>query len=225
MSTNDTTHDAKTPLQEGGILESNPQEPAIPEKPEPGPPSGSMAEAAFSGTPEEIPPTPPGEQKRGSPGGPGGSGRFKLFLIALAVICIVALIGIYTLNVQITFSNPRATYPYTTTYDVHFPLGKPVSIGNTRMIALTAGDEMIIQVDQNPGEKILVNEERKISERKAIISLYGVPMLQTNFQIYLRYLGLDENKARFYLTVKRSDDIPQFIIDRLLPAEIDAVPA
>lgn len=225
MSTNDTTHDAQTPVQEGEIVESNPDEPVIPEKPKPQPPSRSMAETAYSGSSEEIPSIPPREQKQISSGSTGGAGRFKPVIIALAAICILALIGIYTLNVEITFSNPRATYPYTTTYDVHFPLGQPVSIGNTRMIALTAGDEMIIQVDENPGEKIMVGEERKISERKAIISLFGIPMLQTNFQIYLNYLGLDENKARFYLTVKRSDDIPQFIIDRLLPPEIDAVPA
>lgn len=154
-----------------------------------------------------------------------GVGKLKIALILLAIVAAIVVVAALTLNVTVSAPDPGDSYPYTTTYDVHFPLAQPVIIGNTKMIALTAENEMIIQVDQNPGEKIVVGEERKISERKATITVFGIRAMQTNFQIYLKYLGMDGTKARFYLTVKRSDDIPQFLIDRLLPPEIDARPA
>ncbi|MBN1194784.1 MAG: hypothetical protein JXA08_05500 [Methanomicrobiaceae archaeon] len=227
----------KSPAQEPPeeVLETAPvpdkaAEPAVPEEP-PAAPEPSVEKPA---EPQQEPPTPPPvvippqiirervvevrEQKK-------GVGKLKIALVLLALLAIVVVVAALTLNVTVSAPDPGDSYPYTTTYDVHFPLAQPVIIGNTKMIALTAENEMIIQVDQNPGEKIVVGEERKISERKATITVFGIRAMQTNFQIYLKYLGMDGTKARFYLTVKRSDDIPQFLIDRLLPPEIDARPA
>ncbi|KQC03681.1 MAG: hypothetical protein APR53_04795 [Methanoculleus sp. SDB] len=224
---------ANTPAQEPPEEVSVPEEPAETAPPEePAPPEPPKEKPAKP--PQEAPSPPPAavvppqiirervvevrEEKK-------GFGRLKIALILLALLAAIVVVGVLTLNVQISAPDPGDSYPYTTTYDVHFPLAQPVTIGNTKMIALTAEDEMIIQVDQNPGQKIVVGEERKISERKATITVLGIQAMQTNFQIYLKYLGMDGIKARFYLTVKRSDDIPQFLIDRLLPPEIDARPA
>ncbi|NYT05745.1 MAG: hypothetical protein GKC04_05160 [Methanomicrobiales archaeon] len=208
---------ASQPVEAPSGQPAAPQEPATPPKPEPKP----------EAPPAPVPPPPQIIRERVVEvrQEKGGISRLKIALALIALLAAVAIVGMLTLTVQIQNPDPGNAYPYTTTYDVHFPLAQPVTIGSTKMIALTAEDEMIIQIDQNPGQKIVVGEERKISERKAVITVFGARILQTNFQIYLRYLGMDGNKARFYLTVKRSNDVPQFIIDRLLPPEIDARPA
>lgn len=202
-------------------------EPAAPVKPPaaPEPPEQKPAEPPSPPPVPEAPPQIIRERVVEVRHEKTGLGKLKIALMLLAFLAVVVVVGVLTLNVTVSAPDPGDSYPYTTTYDVHFPLAQPVIIGNTKMIALTAEDEMIIQVDQNPGEKIVVGEERKISERKATITLLGIQAMQTNFQVYLKYLGMDGTKARFYLTVKRSDDIPQFLIDRLLPPEIEARPA
>lgn len=201
-------------------------EPAAPVKPPaPEPPEQKPAEPPAPPPVPEAPPQIIRERVVEVRHEKTGLGKMKIALILLALLAAIVVVGVLTLNVTVSAPDPGDSYPYTTTYDVHFPLAQPVIIGNTKMIALTAEDEMIIQVDQNPGEKIVVGEERKISERKATITVLGIRAMQTNFQVYLKYLGMDGTKARFYLTVKRSDDIPQFLIDRLLPPEIEARPA
>ncbi|MDG6256796.1 MAG: hypothetical protein QCH35_04275 [Methanomicrobiaceae archaeon] len=155
---------------------------------------------------------------------PKKKGKSKVILAVVLVLVVILAGGLLTLGVTVTEPREGMAYPYTTTYVVLFPDGERVTVANTPMMALTYENEMIIDVNGRR-DKIVVGEEKLVSERRAIISVFGKQVLATNFQIYMKYLGMESNKAQFYLTVKRSNDIPQFLIDRLLPSEIEARPA
>ena len=84
---------------------------------------------------------------------------------------------------------------------------------------------MLIAVDGNT-QKIEIGENKLISERRAIVKTLGMTIVDTNFQIFLNYRGLSDQKtANFYLSVKTSQQVPQFIVNLLLPRDIQAVPA
>ena len=155
---------------------------------------------------------------------PKKGGKGKVILAVVLILVAILAAGLITLSVTVTDPREGVAYPYTTTYVVLFPDGERVTVANTPMMALTYENEMIIDVN-GQRNKIVVGEEKLISERRAIINVFGRPVLATNFQIFMKYLGMNGNKAQFYLTVKRSNDVPQFLIDRLLPSEIEAQPA
>jgi len=144
-----------------------------------------------------------------------------LVVVLLAAVCAAAYL---TLSIHITDPRQGVSYPYTTTYNVWFPDGEPVTIGNARMMSLSYDDELIFDVNGNR-EKLVVGEEKEIGSHEAIVKVFGVTVIDTDFRMLLKYRGLSEGKANFYLTVQTSRQIPQFLVDRLLPKEIQAQPA
>jgi len=83
----------------------------------------------------------------------------------------------------------------------------------------------LISVDGQT-EKLDVGENKLISEKRAVVKTLGITVVDTNFQIYLTYRGLsDQETANFFLAVRTSEQVPQFIVNLLLPKNIQAVPA
>ncbi|MDH7594157.1 MAG: hypothetical protein QHG99_07395 [Methanomicrobiales archaeon] len=154
-------------------------------------------------------------------------GRYNLRTVLLVIFATFVLLFIVAyLSIRLEQSTPYAgaTYPWTVTYEVLFPDGKQVYIGSTSIMALSYQDEIIIDVD-GKRDKMVVGEERLISERRAVIKALGIPIADTNYQMYVRFLGRQEKNIRFYLTIKTSQQVNQFLIDRILPGEIQAKPA
>jgi hypothetical protein len=50
-------------------------------------------------------------------------------------------------------------------------------------------------------------------------------VLETDFQIFLTYKGVNDNRAYFDLIIRTEKQVPEFLLQRLLPPEIDARPA
>lgn len=152
----------------------------------------------------------------------GGMGTGTKILIGVIVFVIVLLAAV-VLTLSVTTVNPEqgATYPHTTTYVVSFPEGDAVNIGTTRIVVLSYENEMVADVDGDR-EKLVIGEERRLAERRARITTLGIPIVETNFQISLKYKGVRDNRAYFDLTVKTQKQVPEFILKRLLPASIDA---
>ena len=153
------------------------------------------------------------------------SSKLKIIGVLILILLIGAVAVFATLNVTMYAPVEGQTYPYTTTYDVWFPLGKTVNVGGIDMVALSTQDEMLISVDGQT-EKLDVGENKLISEKRAVVKTLGITVVDTNFQIYLTYRGLsDQATANFYLAVRTSQQVPQFIVNLLLPKNIQAVPA
>jgi hypothetical protein len=71
----------------------------------------------------------------------------------------------------------------------------------------------------------VVGEDRVISERRAIITTLGaVTLLDTHFQINLTYKGENQNRAYFDMAIHTSQQVPDVLLRRLLPPEMEAQP-
>jgi len=171
--------------------------------------------------PVQAPPSPVPAVEAPPPKKRSGIKMVLLVVVLLAAVCAAAYL---TLSIDITDPRQGVSYPYTTTYNVWFPDGEPVTIGNARMMSLSYDDELIFDVNGNR-EKLVVGEEKEIGSHEAIVKVFGVTVIDTDFRMLLKYRGLSEGKANFYLTVQTSRQIPQFLVDRLLPKEIQAQPA
>ncbi|WP_067047471.1 hypothetical protein [Methanofollis ethanolicus] len=152
----------------------------------------------------------------------GGRKRVVLGVLGLLVILVAA--AAFTLDVEIGDPTPGATYPYMTTYNAWFPDGEPVTIGNVRMMVLSYDNELILDANGNR-EKLVVGDEKEVAEHHASMKVFGVTLLSTDFKMLMKYRGLVEGKENFFLSVKTSRQVPEFVVGLLLPKEIQAQPA
>lgn len=172
--------------------------------------------------------SPTGSQEPGGNlGSPDRKSGWIWKAIAGVVLIIIILAGalIITLNVTVTNTGASPRYPFITKYSVSFPEGQPVTVGNTRIIVLSFENEMISDIDGNR-EKLVVGEEKLISSRHARITTLGfVPLIDTDFQIFMKYKGVSGNLALFDIDVRTSNQVPDILIQRVLPPGIQARPS
>jgi len=165
------------------------------------------------------------EEERAREKRKGGSGtgiKIVIFLLVLAIL--VAAVAILTLSVSVTNVSPGTSLPFTTNYGVSFPEGQTITIGNTHITVLTFENELISDIDGDR-QRLVVGEDRVISERRAVITTLGaITLMDTNFQINLKYRGDLENRAYFDMAVHTSKQVPEILLHQLLPPEIDARP-
>jgi hypothetical protein len=162
------------------------------------------------------------ENAREKQKGMGTGVKIIISLIVLAIIVVV--VAWFSLNVSITNVTPGNALPFTTNYGVTFPEGQTITIGNTHINVLSYQNEIISDIDGDR-QKLVVGEDRVISERRAVITTLGViTLVDTNFQINLKYKGNRDNVAYFDMAVHTSRQVPDILLKQLLPAEINAQP-
>ncbi|MDP3563773.1 MAG: hypothetical protein Q8R70_04720 [Methanoregula sp.] len=155
-------------------------------------------------------------------GGWGTGSKIILSLVFLAII--VAAVGFLTLSASVMSVSPGNALPYTTNYAVTFPEGQPTAIGNSQITVLSFQNEIISDIDGNR-QKLVEGEDRVITERRAVITTLGViKLVDTNFQINLKYKGNRDNLAYFDMAIHTSQQVPDMLLNRLIPAEIHAQP-
>jgi len=155
--------------------------------------------------------------------GPGGKWLMTLiWLIVLA--CIVVVAAFLTLSVSVTSTTPGDALPFTTMYGVSFPEGQTIAIGDSQINVLSYQNELISDIDGDR-QKLVLGENRMITERRAVIKTLGIiTLMDTNFRISLIYKGDRDNRAYFDMAVQTSKQVPDILLKNLLPAEIDARP-
>jgi len=165
------------------------------------------------------------EEERAREKQKGGLGTGIKIAISLVVILIIlAVVALLTLSVSVTNVTPGNTFPFTTNYGVTFVEGQPITIGNSHLTVMSYQNEIISDVDGNR-QKLVVGEDRVIAERRAVITTLGViPLIDTNFQVNLKYKGNRDNLAYFDMALKTSQQVPDLLLKKLLPAEINAQP-
>jgi hypothetical protein len=143
-------------------------------------------------------------------------------LVVIAVI--VAVIGILTMSVSVITPSTNYALPFTTSYAVTFPEGRSIAIGNSHMTVLSYQNELISDIDGDR-QKLVIGEDRVITQRRAVITTFGViTLMDTNFQINLKYKGNRDNEAYFDMAIHTSQQVPDMLLKQLLPAEIRAQP-
>lgn len=155
----------------------------------------------------------------------GGWGMgIKLFISLIVLAIIVAVIALLTLSVSVVPVSTSYAMPFTTNYAVTFPEGQSIAIGTSHMSVLSFENELISDIDGDR-QKLVVGEDRVISERRAVITTFGViTLMDTNFQINLKYKGNRDNLAYFDMAIHTSQQVPDILLKQLLPAEIHAQP-
>jgi hypothetical protein len=161
------------------------------------------------------------EQERARQKAKRGSGTG--IIIALVVIVIVfAAIAWFSLSETVTSVTPGTPLPFTTNYAVSFPEGQTTTLGNSRINVMWFENELITDID-GAKQKLVVGEERVISERRGIIKALGViTLMDTNYVINLKYKGERDGRAYFDMAVHTSKQVPDMLLKRMLPPEIDA---
>jgi len=160
------------------------------------------------------------EEERAREKKKGGSGLLVvLFLIILVVIA--AAIVWFSVSITNTDVTPGIALPFTTNYAVSFPQGQTITLGNTHINVLSLQNEVITDIDGNR-QKLVVGEQRVIPERRGKITAFGITLLDTNYVIKLTYKGERDNRAYFDMAVLTSKQVPDILLKRLLPPEIEA---
>ena len=162
------------------------------------------------------------EKAREKQKGMGTGVKVILSLIVLAIIVVIAAYA--TLSVSVMDVTAGSAFPFTSNYGVTFPEGQTITIGTSHIIVLSFQNEIISDIDGDR-QKLVVGEDRVISERHAVITTLGViKLLDTNFKINLKYKGNRDNVAYFDMAVLTSQQVPDILLRQLLPAEINAQP-
>jgi hypothetical protein len=160
--------------------------------------------------------------RENSAGGWGMGAKIIVSLVVLAII--VAVVALLTLSVSVMPVTTSYAMPFTTSYSVTFPEGQSIAIGSSHMSVLSFENEIISDIDGNR-QKLVVGEDRVISERRAFITTFGVvKLMDTNFMINLKYKGNRDNLAYFDMAIHTSQQVPDMLLKQLLPAEINAQP-
>jgi hypothetical protein len=163
------------------------------------------------------------EKSREKPAGGWGMGM-KLIVSLIVLALIVVVVALLTLSVSVMPVATSYALPFTTNYAVTFPEGQSIAIGNSHMTVLSYQNELISDIDGDR-QKLVVGEDRVISERRAVITTFGViTLMDTNFKINLKYKGNRDNLAYFDMAIHTSQQVPDLLLKQLLPAEIHAQP-
>jgi hypothetical protein len=163
------------------------------------------------------------EQERARQKAKGGSGTGMKIVILLLVLAIAAVVvAWFSLSETVTDVTPGTPLPFTTNYAVSFPEGQTTTLGNSRINVMWFENELITDID-GAKQKLVVGEERVISERRGVIKALGVfTLMDTNYVINLKYKGERDNRAYFDMAVRTSKQVPDILLKRMLPPEIDA---
>jgi hypothetical protein len=162
-------------------------------------------------------------QKAGQREGKKGSG-LKVLLGFIVLIIIIFIAAFLTLNVTVTNPVTGISMPFSSNYSVTFPEGQQVTIGNTHITVLTYQNELISNIDGDQ-QKLVEGEDRVTQERRAVITTLGaVTLVDTDFQLDMKYKGQRDNLAYFDLVIRTSKQVPDILLRQLLPPSINASP-
>ena len=148
----------------------------------------------------------------------------KVLLGIVLLVIVIATLAVFTLTIAVLDITTGTALPYTTTYRVTLPDGEPIAIGSSHILVMSYNNGMIADVDGTK-EELVAGQERVISPRNARITVMGIPVFDTDFQITLTYLGSTKGNADFAMTVRTSDQVPELVLRHLIPPDMNAQPA
>jgi flagellar biosynthesis GTPase FlhF len=160
------------------------------------------------------------EQERAQQKAKRGPGMGIIIALVILIIALAAIVW-FSVSVTDTDVTPGTALPFTTNYAVSFPEGQTVTFGNSHINVLSVQNEVITDIDGNR-QKLVVGEQRVIPERRGKITIFGITPMDVNYKITLTYKGERDNRAYFDMAVLTSKQVPDLLLKRLLPSEIDA---
>ncbi len=186
---------------------------------------------------EHTDPVPSAEKDKSPPPAPSpespdlspqGGKKKRRGWIAAGVILIIAIIVVSAAYLSITVNPdlpapPDAVLPYRATYQVLIPEGQDLAIGNTDILILSTGPELTMKIGDRR-ESFVAGQTRTITERAALVTILGFRIFEMTYRIDATYQGMTGNQADFFLIVSTSQPVPDILIQRLLPGQIQLRP-
>jgi len=151
-------------------------------------------------------------------------GGHRWILYAVVAILVILAAAYLTIGVVISEAPPAVSYPYTTTYQVFLPSSQAVTIGNSEIIAIPTDDQVTLSLNGQQSE-MSVGETKTIQERRAMITALSLEVMAFDFRLDATYQGRSGDTARFSLAFRTSEQVPSFLVGRLLPPAVQARPA
>lgn len=148
-------------------------------------------------------------------------------IILLLVLVVVAGAAIATFKMDPALPATGSSFPYTTTYDVLFPQGQSVNFAGTYITAAGTGDKVIVTAGGRQGIEMSDGDTRTFSQpKRVIVKIFGITLIDTDYMVDSEFRGYvpSEGKNDFYMTFKTSKQVPQGLIDMLIPKEVNARP-
>ncbi|MEI8331008.1 MAG: hypothetical protein WCF90_05070 [Methanomicrobiales archaeon] len=147
----------------------------------------------------------------------------EILIGVIAVVVVVSLLTVLTLTIAVIDLQTGTSFPFGTSYRVSLPDGQLVTIGTTKIFAIIMPDGVGVSVD-GAKEKLAIGQTRIIQPLYARFTALGVPLMDTNFQITLKYLGHSGSNALFDLMIKTSKQVPEQVISKLITPSMGAQP-
>lgn len=148
--------------------------------------------------------------------------RKRKVIAVLVILVLIAVGGVLTFHVNASLDpTAGATYPWTVMYEVKFTDGEKINFAGTDIIALTDGNEVFMKVGDDR-RRMELNVPQTISTHRAVMSIYGITIVDMNYKVDAVYLGLDGDRLIFHLSINTSQQFPEFVVRMLLPSGVDA---
>lgn len=154
-------------------------------------------------------------------------GHKKIIVLGI----IILILGCLGAGVMMTLTvipdqpaSPGAGYPYAISFQVSLPEGDGVKIGNLDILALQTGDQIALRIGDHR-EVMSQGERREVAARTATVQTLGYPVFQTGYRLNATWTGMKERNAVFRVTLETSRQIPEYLINRVMPAKIQITPA
>jgi len=151
-----------------------------------------------------------------------------LFILAGIALILIATTALTNLYIEPDLPIEHVTpYPYTTEYLIEIVPDEIIHIGSISLL-LSPQENNSIYITIN-GDRSILNrgESKEITERRAQISLFGMPIFETNYRINVTYLDLipHSSLAQSYnislnAKIETSKQIPESILSRAMPVDI-----
>lgn len=154
-------------------------------------------------------------------------GHRSLIIVVIIIIglMIATLATILTATIIPDQPGMKGTsLPYSTTFHASLPEGEEVTVGNLDILALKTGDRIALKIGDRR-EEMVTGEEREIADRNATILVFGQPVFETGYRLMVTWTGMQQDRAMFTVTLKTGRQVPDWLISRVLPSQIQASPA
>jgi hypothetical protein len=155
------------------------------------------------------------------------SNHRTLIRVLVLIIVIAGIVGAAVLTMQITpdqLATQDMPYPYTTTYQASLPDSERVHVGSLDILAMQTGDRIALKIGDHR-EEMEMNETRQIGPRVFSIRVFGSPVFDTGYQVNVTWTGVQKDRDTFKIVLRTSRQVPEWLMNRIIPGTIEAKPA
>lgn len=155
------------------------------------------------------------------------SNHRTLIRVLVLIIVVAGIAGAAVLTMQI-IPDQQATqdtpFPYTTTYQASLPDSERVHVGSLDILAMQTGDRIALKIG-NHREEMEMNETRQISPRIFSLRIFGTPVFDTGYQVNVTWTGVQKDRDTFKIVLRTNRQVPEWLMNRIIPGTIEAKPA